>query len=78
MHYNMAGYNLCCSCIFFKSDLVICVGKPSYAEVVRGTRGTMVSQPKKVGFLPVTNLVEKHNFTVLPLGQYRAVALIAQ
>jgi hypothetical protein len=32
-----------------------CVGKPSYAEVVRGTRGTMVSQPKKVR-LPFTEL----------------------
>jgi hypothetical protein len=32
------------------------VGKPSYcAEVVRGTRGTMVSQPKKVR-LPFTEL----------------------
>jgi hypothetical protein len=33
------------------------VGKPtcSYAEVVRGTRGTMVSQPKKVR-LPSTEL----------------------
>jgi hypothetical protein len=32
-----------------------CVGKPSYAEAVRGTRGTVVMQTKKVQ-LPVTGI----------------------
>jgi hypothetical protein len=30
-----------------------CVGKPSYAEAVRGTRGTMMSQSEQI-VLPVT------------------------
>lgn len=54
-----------------------CVGKPSYADALRGTRGTEVSQTKKVNLLPITKIGHGNvsGAKVAPAAKYSCFAI---